>query len=693
MATTIFQDIEHLKEDIALFHQFIHAVSGTVITEGGPVRNIAKISEEYEVEVTEISTRLDGIEDSLAQLNINLTAGRIGFLTKANMDANLNYDEGTIAEVMNDPPNYGTYVKQGASGTGSWLLVADDRIADISKRMYEITGQYKTFVQDILDEYGLKILVNNTSQRIPVVVDDNERVVLAFDKDSGHLISAGTDFLDSETKPIAPIVVDKDNRLSIGIEKDTGKVLMDPHFSTTRLGMAAVGTNIEIPIEGAQSDIAWALVDKNMRLALAVKTNGKLEAYGGIVGGTTVVSSAPQGNKVSIDADINHYLFYGQSLSVGAAGQPVLTTTQPYANVTFRGGPRSDLNEVDDFKPLVEDADPAPDGGTNRGETVCSSAGNMVTRLIGTENNWTYQQAGYDMLVSTAGHGGYRIDQLDKGTAWYDYVTAHIQGGFDVSQVYNKTYALHAVGWLQGENDVASAQTKETYKADLKQLRLDIDTDAKAITGQTHDVVLISYQMAWSAITSSKIPLAHLEAAEEDSNIYIATPMYHFPYAADKVHLNNIGYMWAGHYFGRAYKRIVYDGIDWKPTSPKSIYRQGKVIDILFNVPEPPLVLDSTTLGTIADSGFKVLDELAQPVTIASVQVAGPDRVRIVLATNPTGPLKIRYGLDYSSAILDQYISGAAGGQLRDSSADTWEYLNSLYPLWNWCVIFEKEVN
>src|SRR4051812_26458000 len=51
-------------------------------------------------------------------------------------------------------------------------------------------------------------------------------------------------------------------------------------------------------------------------------------------------------------ADINHLLFYGQSLSAGAIGQKLLPSfirrrvvsrCQPYANLTFAGGPKSTL--------------------------------------------------------------------------------------------------------------------------------------------------------------------------------------------------------------------------------------------------------------------------------------------------------------------------------------------------------------
>src|SRR5689334_23156594 len=45
---------------------------------------------------------------------------------------------------------------------------------------------------------------------------------------------------------------------------------------------------------------------------------------------------------VFVERDLNHVLSTGQSLSVGARGDPPLTTTQPYDNVTFVTGVMSD---------------------------------------------------------------------------------------------------------------------------------------------------------------------------------------------------------------------------------------------------------------------------------------------------------------------------------------------------------------
>lgn len=71
--------------------------------------------------------RLDALEDELATVAAGVTAGMLGYDTRAALFADLAHGAGALALVTNDATAAynGTYRKTGASGTGAWVLSAD----------------------------------------------------------------------------------------------------------------------------------------------------------------------------------------------------------------------------------------------------------------------------------------------------------------------------------------------------------------------------------------------------------------------------------------------------------------------------------------------------------------------------------------------------------------------------------------
>ena len=259
----------------------------------------------------------------------------------------------------------------------------------------------------------------------------------------------------------------------------------------------------------------------------------------------------------------------------------------------------------------------------------------------------------------------------------------HINGAKDL----NANYAVHAFGWVQGENDsTLSRQTPyATYRADLNQLQIDIENDVKAITGQTSPVYCLTYQTAANAKTWKDQCLAQLNLAQTNSKFFLATPIYHLPHAGDAVHLTSTGYKWMGAYFGRAYKSLVIDGLEPQWLNPISAYIRGNVVTVRFDVPVKPLVIDTQTLAVTTDKGFKVLDG-ADTATISSID-AQEDKVVITLASAPTGTVTVRYALDYLGTELN--ITGGGSGNIRDSNPETITISGVPRPLYNVCPHFE----
>ena len=228
-----------------------------------------------------------------------------------------------------------------------------------------------------------------------------------------------------------------------------------------------------------------------------------------------------------------------------------------------------------------------------------------------------------------------------------------------------------------------------TYRAALEQLQIDLETDIKALTGQTTPVFIVTYQLSYGAMTWPDIAKAHLDLAQKNPKFFMSTPMYQFPYAPDKVHLTNVGYKWSGAYFGRAYERLVLEGVEPQWINPISALRTGNSIRLRFAVPAPPLKFDITKLAATTDNGFRVKDSVGT-VAIVSMAVERGNEVVLELASTPVGVTTVRYGLDYLGIGLS--ITGGASGNLRDSDPETVVIAGVSRPLFNLCPHFELSV-
>lgn len=383
--------------------------------------------------------------------------------------------------------------------------------------------------------------------------------------------------------------------------------------------------------------------------------------------------------------DINHVLGTGQSLSVGSQGAPVLSTAQPYANLTFNTGVLSGGANLTSFIPLVEGSS-AP-----QVETLSSAFANLVTK-IAREDLLVEEPQGqrsHDLLVSAHGVGGTPYSGLKKGTAPYTRGMAQLQAGFDLAKAANKSYVVRAVTNVHGESD--HVQGNVAYQADLEQWQADYEADVKAVTGQTEPVPMFQSQVSsWTKYgqATSLIPGAQLAAhVAKPGRIVLVGPKYHLAYVADGVHLTNEGYRHMGEDYAKAYRRVVLEGKPWEPVRPKTITRAGNVVTVVFHVPSPPLALDTQAVTDPGSFGFEIADDGATPPTITTVTLVAPDTVRITLSAAPTGAnRRLRYAFTGTAGAKGGATTGPRGN-LRDSDPTVSRHG---YPLYNWCIHFDE---
>lgn len=311
-----------------------------------------------------------------------------------------------------------------------------------------------------------------------------------------------------------------------------------------------------------------------------------------------------------------HILSTGQSLANGALGTPVLTTTQPYLNKMLNS---SDSQLI----PLVEVST----------ETMNSTFANTLTE--GSQQSY---------IISRHGVGGYSYAQLKKGTAPYLRGMTQVRNAKNEVAKLGKQYNVPALTVIHGEADRSNGPAYQGY---LEEWYRDYNTDVKAITGQTNDLVMFTDQtctfLSNYTSLSTMVPMAQLAAAENNpGKIILVGPKYFFDYA-DGSHMTNKSYRKLGYYYARAYKKVMLDKTGWTPLSPKQISIAGNIITLKLNVPTPPIQIDTTQVLLNKNYGFEYYDTSAPP-TITAVAVSSPDTITITLSGTPTGTNKrLRY--------------------------------------------------
>jgi hypothetical protein len=396
---------------------------------------------------------------------------------------------------------------------------------------------------------------------------------------------------------------------------------------------------------------------------------------------TSVPSAAP--TAMFLHHDINHILSTGQSLSVGVAGWPVLSKTQPYRNLMFSSGVIAGRTHLSELVPLVE-------GGQDDVETMSSALANLVTRfseVVRAEPDG----ARHDLLVSVHGVSGTPYAGLKKGTDAYATGIAQARAAMSLAKAMGKSYVVRAVTNVHGESDHTGGN--RAYENDLARWQADYETDVKAITSQSEPIPMLQTQMSsWTQYgqATSIIPAAQLAAhVASNGKVVLVGPKYHVAYAADGVHLTNEGYRHMGEDYAKVYRRVVLERGRWEPLRPSSVARSGAVITVKFHVPVPPIAFDEKLVKNPGNLGFEVEQTGAPTPAIASIAIAGPDTVTITLAAEPAGAaLRLRYAFTGAPGAPAGAATGARGN-LRDSDATV---SGSGHALYNWCIHFDEAV-
>ncbi len=395
----------------------------------------------------------------------------------------------------------------------------------------------------------------------------------------------------------------------------------------------------------------------------------------------------------------------GQSLAVGAEGNPPVTTQQPFNNLKLslekvNFPPFDPDNSLFRMIPLVE---PVREygyyyggayPGNIFGETPHTAMANQITALVRNASGKDY------VSVHTAiGETGQGIDALSKGAPETTYsgraYTAtifEVQAIKRLAQQAGKTYGVGAVIMTHGERDAGNTN----YENELRKLWADYNQDIKAITGQNQNIpMFIVQQNSCGSVGTATSTLIQWKAGlDYPGDMVCVGPNYQREYAVDGVHLTANGYQHLGEQYAKVYYERVVRGHDWQPLQPTRVEKSGNVITVKFHVPVGPLVWDTTlpepNQSTLTEwkngKGFEVYTQ-SKRITIQSVEITG-DSVEITCDGDvPSTGVKVGYAL---TAGTKRTGGTYRWGLLKDS--DPLVGYNSGKPLPNFCVSFEMEV-
>ncbi|WP_345212009.1 hypothetical protein, partial [Mucilaginibacter gynuensis] len=230
-----------------------------------------------------------------------------------------------------------------------------------------------------------------------------------------------------------------------------------------------------------------AIVDSKNRAILHFDENMRLQTLPPLVKPSDLYIPA---ERVMIEGD-------GQSNSVAARATPPLSIVPEGNAEMFNSGVRT--QDVTDpalrytsIVPLIEAA--SPDGSL--GETSLTSLTRNLAASLLKSTGLTTADLGFSMFVSAPGETGRSLANLDVGSSYFTRGITDVQKAKEFSVAQNKTFAMIAVCWKQGEQDMTLGTTIADYKTRFTAYIASKRAAIKAASGQTFDPIYVIWQVA-----------------------------------------------------------------------------------------------------------------------------------------------------------------------------------------------------
>lgn len=585
----------------------------------------------------------------------------------------------------------------------------------------------KASIQDYVEQLMPKSLANRYTDLQYAIVAKNGIDGLLTINNNGDIRIVGTDdVLQDRLNAICSttfsrrvagfqfVIFTSDMRSAIFAIDDDGGVhipgIDGPLQDNLGESMASIKTVNGIPAAAWRSRVVWS--ERPVLTAQKLTSTGFIFSYvpGGEAASGYGVKYEPSIREMPIDAEEAHGGGTGgQSLNTPKDGVGINIVNRDPA---FRGR-------------VLAGANGRPEGG---GMDPVSNSD------LSTLNDVQYPQAGwrqgnvlpmyYAILHKNPGNqvfihapfaaGGRSFAEISKGTVPYQNGLDFVQLGKNAAEGVGKRYIFKFMSLENGEtdNDNGSSQNPGDFLVKMTPYFSDLQVVFKGVTGQTENFAEVIGQVGSRINTKNQQvddqgnPIGDLvivqpySVAATDQLTYVRqnTPkaiMYGPKYPlnwlyndATLSHLNAAGKVLQGEYAAQAIYWHLYDPVKkgtWTGLKARSLSANGSTIDIVFDVPYLPLVIDTTTIADCPGQGFSLQDSSA---VVQSVAVVAPNTVRLTLNQAPAMTDYLLIGFTNTVAAVKDFVYPLVC--LRDSSTQTsrWITRNAQpFPMYNWACL------
>ena len=299
------------------------------------------------------------------------------------------------------------------------------------------------------------------------------------------------------------------------------------------------------------------------------------------------------------------------------------------------------------------------------------------------------QELGEDTVICIfpGGHGMTTIKELMKPVEPYNKFIEEVRTAYSKAQERGWEFFVPAVCWMQGESDIVE-YPDYNYKEYFQRMYNDLNTDIKNITHQKNDIRIICYQTSTITkglrykpnnfdATEPRTPTAQMELIRDDILVWASGPTYPYDFVNESLHIDAAGQQSIGALAAKSAIGILRNKKREIGLVPLSYEIDGNDIRIHFNVPSPPLRLDTINVWKADNYGFTIIRKDGTDILL-NVSLNN-NTVVIKCSESPKG-CKLRYGINGEFLKGGRHIGPR--GNLRDS--------RSVVP--NWCLLFELNV-